>query len=81
MCKINLFIIAKTAIVFTIVAATTKQDHFQWTVQNRRHEEIILVPDETNNQDTTMSMLDSFLLRIVRHPLHTTTSSHAIILQ
>lgn len=48
--------------------STTKQDHFQWTVQDRQHEEIVLNSDETNNQDITVSMLDSCLLQIFGHP-------------
>lgn len=53
-----------------IPAALTaaKQDHFEWTVQNRRNEEINLVPDEANNQDITVSKLDSCLLHIFGHP-------------
>lgn len=45
-----------------------KKDRFEWTVQNRQHEEIILVPDETNNKDLTVSTLDSCLLQITGYP-------------
>lgn len=51
-----------------IESSSTKQDHFQWTVQNRQHEEIVLNSDESNSQDITVSMLDSCLLQIFGHP-------------
>lgn len=47
---------------------TVKPDQFEWTVQNRKHEEILLASDETNNKDITVSTLDSCLLRIEGHP-------------
>lgn len=43
-------------------------DNFQWTVQNRNHEEIVLGPDETNAKDITVSRLDSCLLQITGYP-------------
>lgn len=43
-------------------------DHYEWTVQNRQHEEIILAPDEINNKDITVSTLDSCLLQIMGYP-------------
>lgn len=46
----------------------TTQDHIQWTLQNRQHEEIVLTPDETNNKDITVSSLDSCLLQISGYP-------------
>lgn len=49
-------------------SSSSKLDHFQWTVQNRRNEEIVLVSDETNNQDVTVSMLEKCLLQIFGHP-------------
>lgn len=49
-------------------SAITKQGHYKWTVQNRRNEEISLAPDKTNNQDITVSTLDSCLLYIFGHP-------------
>lgn len=52
----------------SIDTSSTKQDHFQWTVQNQQHEEIVLNSDETNSQDITVSMLDSCLLQIFGHP-------------
>lgn len=45
-----------------------KANYFEWTVQNRQHEEIVLGPDETNNKDITVSTLDSCLLQIMGHP-------------
>lgn len=51
-----------------IEPASTTQDHFQWTVQNRKSEEIVLNPEETNSQDITVSMLDSCSLQIFGHP-------------
>lgn len=47
---------------------TLSQDQFQWTVQNRQNEEIILDTDQTNNNDITVSTLDSCLLQITGHP-------------
>lgn len=43
-------------------------DQYEWTVQNRQHEDITLVPDETNNKDITVSKLDSCLLQISGYP-------------
>lgn len=49
-------------------SSSTTQDHIQWTVKDRQHEEIVLVPDETNNKDITVSTLDSCLLQISGYP-------------
>ncbi|XP_031617301.1 tubulin-specific chaperone C [Contarinia nasturtii] len=48
--------------------ASTVNDAFQWTLQNRQNAEIVLVPDDTNNKDITVSTLDSCLLKIFGHP-------------
>lgn len=50
------------------IPSNTTQDHIQWTVQNRQHEEIVLSPDETNTKDITVSTLDSCLLQISGYP-------------
>lgn len=52
----------------TPAPAPAQHEQFQWTVQNRQHEEIVLTPDEANNQDITVSMLESCLLQILGHP-------------
>lgn len=52
----------------TATASITVNDVFQWTLQNRKHEEIALGPNETNNKDVTVSMLDGCLLEIFGHP-------------
>lgn len=49
-------------------AASTVTNAFQWTLQNRRHEEIRLDPNETNNKDITVTTLDSCLLEIFGYP-------------
>lgn len=43
------------------------KDAFQWTVQNREHEEIVLSSNETNNNDITVSKLNNCLLHIFGH--------------
>lgn len=61
--------VVDAALTKPVAAPTaTAQDDFEWTVQNREHEEITLVPDETNNVDITVSKLDSCLLRISGYP-------------
>jgi len=61
---------------------STPKDNFEWTVQNRKHAEIVLVPDETNNKDITVSTLDSCLLRISGYPgsLQLTNLTNCVIL-
>lgn len=39
-----------------------------WTVRNRKNDEILLSADETNNKDITISSLESCLIRIEGHP-------------
>lgn len=49
---------------------TNKTVHCEinWTVSNRKNDEIFLSADETNNKDITISSLESCLIRIEGHP-------------
>lgn len=66
----------------TTASSCSVSDHYEWTVQNRQHEEITLVPDETNNKDITASKLDSCLLHISGYPssLQLTHLTNCVIL-
>lgn len=39
-----------------------------WTLKNRKNDEILLSADETNNKDITITSLESCLIRIEGHP-------------
>lgn len=60
--------------IFTVDSSTSqptqvKNSHrIDWTVQNRKNEEIILTASETNDKDVTISMVDGCLIQIFGHP-------------
>lgn len=49
-------------------ASNAKECHFEWTVENRQNQEIVLEPHDTNGKDITISCISNCILRIEGHP-------------
>lgn len=50
------------------IVSNAKVNHFEWTVENRQNQEIVLLSHDTNGKDITISCISNCILRIEGHP-------------